>query len=99
MARGLRYGAGQTIVTMRCEHHHRANPLLRCALTCVSARVQVGATGSGKSSLLRLLFRFYDVKSGTVSVDGQDIVKVTQSSVRCSTCMLLPPWCPCRASP
>ncbi len=44
---------------------------------------QVGATGSGKSSLLRLLFRFYDVKSGTVSIDGQDIVTVTQSSVRC----------------
>jgi ABC-type cobalamin/Fe3+-siderophores transport system ATPase subunit len=47
-------------------------------------RLQVGATGSGKSSLLRLLFRFYDVKSGTISVDGQDIVSVTQSSVRCS---------------
>jgi ATP-binding cassette subfamily B protein len=42
----------------------------------------VGATGSGKSTLARLLFRFYEVNAGRVSIDGQDIRDVTQSSLR-----------------
>ncbi len=42
----------------------------------------VGASGAGKSTLSRLLFRFYDVDSGSISVDGQDIRSVTQSSLR-----------------
>ena len=54
----------------------------------------VGATGSGtyysivlsyqigKSTLLRLLFRFYDFQGGCVKIDGQDIRNVTQSSLR-----------------
>ena len=33
----------------------------------------IGATGSGKSTILRLLMRFYDVNSGTVRIDGRDI--------------------------
>jgi ABC-type transport system involved in Fe-S cluster assembly fused permease/ATPase subunit len=42
----------------------------------------VGASGSGKSTLARLLFRFYDVGSGSITIDGQDIRRVTQLSVR-----------------
>lgn len=42
----------------------------------------VGATGSGKSSLLRLLFRFYDPTSGVIRVDGQAVGDVTQKSLR-----------------
>jgi ATP-binding cassette subfamily B protein len=42
----------------------------------------VGASGAGKSTLSRLLFRFYDVDSGSISIDGQDIRNVTQSSLR-----------------
>ena len=42
----------------------------------------VGPSGSGKSTLARLLFRFYDVGSGRITLDGQDIRHVTQSSVR-----------------
>ncbi len=42
----------------------------------------VGATGSGKSTLARLLFRFYDVDRGRITIDGQDIRAVTQSSLR-----------------
>tara|TARA_E500000075_G_C6945315_1_gene296722 strand:- start:306 stop:1202 length:897 start_codon:yes stop_codon:yes gene_type:complete len=41
----------------------------------------VGSSGSGKSTLGRLLFRFYDVSGGSVSIDGQDIRNVTQSSL------------------
>jgi ATP-binding cassette subfamily B protein len=42
----------------------------------------VGPSGSGKSTIARLLFRFYDVTSGTITIDGQDIRDVTQSSLR-----------------
>ena len=42
----------------------------------------VGASGAGKSTLSRLLFRFYDVNAGGISIDGQDIRSVTQTSLR-----------------
>jgi ATP-binding cassette subfamily B protein len=42
----------------------------------------VGASGAGKSTISRLLFRFYDVTGGAVKIDGQDLRDVTQSSVR-----------------
>ncbi len=42
----------------------------------------VGPSGAGKSTLARLLFRFYDVDSGSISIDGQNINQVTQTSLR-----------------
>lgn len=42
----------------------------------------VGPSGSGKSTIIRLLFRFYDVQSGCILIDGQDIAKVRQNSLR-----------------
>ncbi len=42
----------------------------------------VGGSGGGKSTLVRLLFRFYDVQSGSIKIDGQDIRDVTQQSLR-----------------
>jgi ABC-type transport system involved in Fe-S cluster assembly fused permease/ATPase subunit len=42
----------------------------------------VGASGAGKSTISRLLFRFYDVTGGAVKIDGQDLRDVTQASVR-----------------
>ena len=42
----------------------------------------VGPSGGGKSTLARLLFRFYDVSSGSIRVDGRDIRDYTQSSLR-----------------
>jgi ATP-binding cassette subfamily B protein len=42
----------------------------------------VGPSGSGKSTLARLLYRFYDVQGGVITIDGQDLRSVTQSSVR-----------------
>jgi len=42
----------------------------------------VGETGGGKSTMLKLLFRFYDVTGGSIMIDGQDLRSVTQSSLR-----------------
>ena len=42
----------------------------------------VGPSGGGKSTLARLLFRFYDVASGSISIDGQNINAVSQESLR-----------------
>jgi ATP-binding cassette, subfamily B, heavy metal transporter len=42
----------------------------------------VGPTGAGKTTISRLLFRFYDVKGGAVKINGVDIRSVTQSSLR-----------------
>lgn len=42
----------------------------------------VGATGSGKSTISRLLFRFYNLNQGKILIDGQNIAEVTKSSLR-----------------
>src|SRR5258706_4964385 len=48
----------------------------------------VGPSGAGKSTISRLLFRLYDVSSGRILIDGQDIRNVTQSSLRASIGMV-----------
>jgi ATP-binding cassette subfamily B protein len=42
----------------------------------------VGTTGAGKSTLARLLYRFYDVTGGRITIDGQNISEITQDSLR-----------------
>ena len=42
----------------------------------------VGHSGSGKSTMSRLLFRFYDVNAGSITIDGQDVRALTQESLR-----------------
>ncbi|HTR82957.1 MAG TPA: ABC transporter ATP-binding protein/permease [Reyranella sp.] len=66
-------------------HYEKARPILHD----VSFRVPpgdtvaiVGSSGAGKSTVSRILFRFYDVAAGQVRIDGQDIRGVTQSSLR-----------------
>jgi ATP-binding cassette subfamily B multidrug efflux pump len=42
----------------------------------------IGRSGAGKSTLVKLLLRFYDVEGGRIEIDGQDIARVTQDSLR-----------------
>jgi ATP-binding cassette subfamily B protein len=42
----------------------------------------VGHTGSGKSSIMNLLFRFYDIKQGKIVIDGQDIMDLSKQELR-----------------
>jgi ATP-binding cassette subfamily B protein len=42
----------------------------------------VGSSGSGKSTISRLLFRFYDANEGNIFIDGQNISNITQTSLR-----------------
>ena len=49
----------------------------------------VGPTGAGKTTIINLLMRFYDVNSGAVLVDGQDIRGVTRDSLRRAYTMVL----------
>lgn len=48
----------------------------------------VGPTGAGKSTISRLLFRFYDVTGGRITIDGQDLRDVTQESLRAAIGMV-----------
>ncbi|GGC94566.1 ABC transporter ATP-binding protein [Enterococcus wangshanyuanii] len=49
----------------------------------------VGKTGAGKSTLVNLLMRFYDVNSGSISIDGYPITQITRDSLRKSFGMVL----------
>ncbi len=49
----------------------------------------VGPTGCGKTTLINLLMRFYDVRSGSIAVDGRDIRSVTRQSLRRNFGMVL----------
>src|SRR5271167_1663849 len=48
----------------------------------------VGPSGAGKSTISRLLFRLYDISSGSILIDGQDIRSVTQASLRAAIGMV-----------
>ncbi|WP_337877156.1 ABC transporter ATP-binding protein/permease [Elioraea sp.] len=84
-ARPLKVTAGE----VRFEDVHFAYRPDREILHGVSFTVPPGATvaivgssGAGKSTISRLLFRFYDVNAGRITIDGQDIRSVTQDSLR-----------------
>jgi ATP-binding cassette, subfamily B, heavy metal transporter len=48
----------------------------------------VGSSGAGKSTISRLIFRFYEPSSGRITIDGQDIDAVTQNSLRAAIGMV-----------
>ena len=65
--------------------YHADRPILKNATFTIPAGQKVaivGSSGSGKSTILRLLFRFYDVNEGRILIDGQDIRTLTLDSIR-----------------
>ncbi|WP_196717151.1 ABC transporter ATP-binding protein [Actinomyces trachealis] len=53
----------------------------------------VGPTGAGKTTLVNLLMRFYELDGGRITLDGRDIATMTRQEVRCRTGMVLQdPW-------
>lgn len=65
--------------------YHPNRPILKNASFTIPAGQKfafVGTSGCGKSTILRLLFRFYDVQEGRILVDGQDVRDVTLESLR-----------------
>lgn len=65
--------------------YHDARPILNGITFQVEAGKKVaivGESGAGKSTIMKLLFRFYEPTRGTVCVNGQDISQVTQNSLR-----------------
>ncbi|KAK5890067.1 hypothetical protein CesoFtcFv8_013634 [Champsocephalus esox] len=84
-AEDLQFTAGQVEFDRVCFSYVPGTEILRDVSFTVEAGqtvALVGPSGSGKSSILRLLFRFYDLQSGSIRIDGQDISKVRQSSLR-----------------
>ncbi len=66
-------------------HYDADRPILKGVSFTVPAGktiAVVGPSGAGKSTISRLLYRFYDVSSGRITIDGQDIREVTQTSLR-----------------
>ena len=84
-ARPLRVGAGD----VRFEHVRFAYGGEKVVVDDFSLHIRpgekiglVGRSGAGKSTVVNLLLRFYDVEGGRILIDGQDIAHVTQESLR-----------------
>ena len=68
-----------------CFHYNEDRPILKNVSFKVmggTTTAIVGSSGAGKSTVSRILFRFYDIASGSVTVDDQDIRNVKQHSLR-----------------
>lgn len=84
-AKPLQFRKGLIEVDGLTHHYGRESG----GLDSVSLRIEpgqkiglVGRSGAGKSTLVKLLLRFYDADGGRILIDGQDIAKVTQNSLR-----------------
>jgi ATP-binding cassette subfamily B protein len=87
----LKPGKGEIVFENVSFSYDRARPILRnLSLTIpASHRVAiVGHSGAGKSTISRLLYRFYDLDRGRILIDGQDIAGVTQKSLRAAIGMV-----------
>jgi ATP-binding cassette subfamily B multidrug efflux pump len=74
---GFAYGSGRRVVD---DLSLRIRPGEKIGL--------VGRSGAGKSTLVNLLLRFHDLQDGRILIDGQDVARVTQDSLRASIGMV-----------
>lgn len=84
-AADLAFSAGRVHIEGVSHHYGRGSG----GLQNISLTVQpgekigvVGRSGAGKSTLVKLMLRFYDAEAGRILIDGQDITRVTQDSLR-----------------
>ena len=83
-AKVLNVQSGEIILdNVHFGYHPERNILKGVSITAKPGQTVaiVGSSGSGKSTIGRLLFRFYDVNSGSLQIDGQDLRDVTQTSL------------------
>ncbi len=83
-AKELRITGGEVQLSGVVFRYEDSRPILKgVSLTVQAGRTVaiVGSSGSGKSTIGRLLFRFYDVTAGSLCIDGQDVRDVTQESL------------------
>jgi len=84
-ARPLPLGRGRIVFDSVSFAYDARRPVLhRISFTLPESRTValVGPSGAGKSTIGRLLFRFYDASEGRITIDGADVRKVTQDSLR-----------------
>ena len=84
-ARALLPGSGQVVFEHVSFSYPQRSPVLRDFDLVIEPGQRVGlvgASGAGKSTVLALLQRFYDVSAGSIRIDGQDIGAVTQDTLR-----------------
>lgn len=83
-AKDLQVNGGEIELDNVAFGYDEERPILKGVSLTVGAGQNVaivGASGSGKSTVGRLLFRFYDVQGGALKIDGQDVRDVTQQSL------------------
>lgn len=91
-AKPLRITAGEVRFENVKFGYEENTPILRgLSFTAPPGSVTaiVGPTGAGKTTIINLLMRFYDINSGRILIDGQDIYSVTRESLRRSYTMVL----------
>jgi ATP-binding cassette, subfamily B, heavy metal transporter len=84
-AYALKVNGGNIEFENVCFHYSPNRQILKNISFTVSSGTTtaiVGSSGAGKSTISRILFRFYDITSGSVKIDGQDIRDIQQSSLR-----------------
>jgi len=90
-ARPLAVAGGEVVFEdVHFAYHPKAPALRGLSLTAPAGRTiaLVGPSGAGKTTVLNLLPRFYDIDSGRVMVDGQDVRQVTLESLRSSMALV-----------
>lgn len=88
----LRGATGAVSLSNVCFSYVPGRPLIRDFTLEVRPGTRVaivGPTGCGKTTMINLLMRFYDVDAGTIAIDGHDIRDVTRKSLRSSFGMVL----------
>lgn len=88
----LKHARGEVVLQHVDFSYNQEVPLIEDMNLCAAQGKRiaiVGPTGCGKSTVINLLMRFYDVNAGAIKVDGNDIRHITRESLRSSYGMVL----------